>query len=177
VSESHYEITLRATDSRGLTASRTVTMEPRPEPRAEPVPQAKSEPDAPRTVADLTAPEVAIERRGADRRLARGSILGTASDGGVVEHVEIAVRAARKLGRRCRWWVPGLGRLSHRASSCASPPWIAASLPTAGSSVRWKARLARRPSAGRFVVLARAADESGNRSEPARASRVPVGVR
>lgn len=107
---------------------------------------------------DKLGPVIRLDRRRSARRLT-----GTVSDPGGVSSLKLALRAATKAGG-CRWWNRRSGHLARRAG-CAKPRWMNAKLRlvTPGTWA-WSLKLGGRLPRGRYTLLVRAADGSGNAS-------------
>ena len=111
---------------------------------------------------DTEAPDLTFDAGRAPRRAMAGRLVGRASDRSGVRSVQIAVRARRVRGERCRWWLAGQGRLASRPASCAAPRWIRATLPRGAPTASWRAALGRALPDGAYETLFRAVDERGN---------------
>jgi len=96
--------------------------------------------------------------------LRRGRLRGSALDASGVRVVKVALRG-RRTRAGCRSWVPGRARMSLGRRACDRPRWLTAKLTATAGGARWLARLGAPLPVGRYRLLARSADELGNRSE------------
>jgi glucose/arabinose dehydrogenase len=142
--------------------------EPEPEPApgpppADAAPPPEQEPSLPGEafslppLGDHSGPAVGLRRHRA--RVTR--LAGSAIDPSGVRSVQVAVRARRRRGEGCRWWVPTRRRLAAR-SSCARPRWIRATLEPQADGVRWRAALGAPLPRGVYEILLGAVDGAGN---------------
>ena len=103
--------------------------------------------------------------------LRRSLLRGVADDAGGVKAVSIAMARVQRHG--CRWLVAKPRRLTRRASSCARPRWIAATV----RGRRWSVRLSRVMSRGAYRVRFKATDTLDNGSSRLRDGRASARVR
>jgi hypothetical protein len=130
-------------------------------------------------VPDGGSPHIGFAEQAAGGDAARGLLSGEIADFDGVESFWVAVRAAaRTRDGMCRWWSPRLGRLTDRSTACQVPEWIPAEITRSDSGFSWRARLGGRLHRGRYVVIFRAVDGSGNvqRALPDGRRRVGIAV-
>jgi hypothetical protein len=124
-----------------------------------------------------TTPEIGFAEQAAGGDAARGLLSGQLADFDGIQSLWIAVRvSARARDGFCRWWSPRLGRLTHRSSACQVPEWIPARIGRSDSGFTWRVRLGGRPRHGRYVVIFRAVDGSGNVQRALPDGRRRVGI-
>jgi hypothetical protein len=131
--------------------------------------------------ADVTpngaTPEIGFAEQAAGGDAARGLLSGAVASFDGVTSLWVAVRASSHTSDGfCRWWSPRLGRLTWRSSSCKVPEWIPARIVRSDTGFTWKVRLGGHPRSGRYIVIFRAVDGSGNVQRALPDGRRRVGI-
>jgi hypothetical protein len=125
---------------------------------------------------DGVRPQIGFAEQAAGGDAARGLLSGEVSDFNGIQSLWVAVRASRRTGGFCRWWLPRLGRLEGKPSACQVPEWIPAKISQSDTGFRWRARLRGRPPKGHYIVVFRAVDGSGNVQRALPDGRRRVGI-
>jgi hypothetical protein len=90
-----------------------------------------------------------------------GRLRGTAVDASGLDRVAVALRR-RAETRLCSWWLKRRKAMSAASRPCERPLWIRARLGRAREGVRWGVSLGRPLPAGRYRVLVKGVDRTGN---------------
>jgi len=123
------------------------------------------------------APHIGFAERAAGVEASHGVVSGEIEDFDGVQSLWVAVRAStRTRDGMCRWWSERLGRLTHRSSACQVPEWIPARIDRSDTGFSWHVRLGGHPARGRYVVIFRAVDGSGNVQRALPDGRRRVGI-
>ena len=122
-------------------------------------------------------PHIGFAERAAGVEASHGALSGQIDDFDGVQSFWVAVRTStRTHDGMCRWWSPRLGRLTAKSSACQVPEWIPAEVKRSDTGFSWRARLGGRPRSGRYVVIFRAVDGSGNVQRALPDGRRRVGI-
>jgi PKD repeat protein len=122
---------------------------------------------------DDEAPPVLTFSAKKDLNAKKGRFTGTVSDPSGVKRVQVALRAAKKKGGKCRWWSKKAKKLSAKAKACSKPVYMTAKLTRKAGRVTWTLALRKRLPRGRYVVVFRTTDSEGNTGK----GRSPVAFR
>jgi len=90
------------------------------------------------------------------------SLRGSAEDESGVRKVQVALREAKKLKGRCRWWSQARGGFPKGTASCAHPTYMKATLSGSGDEVSWTAPLKGHLPKGSYLLVFRTEDAAGN---------------
>jgi hypothetical protein len=136
----------------------------------------------PATAAGDSAPEgarphIGFAEQAAGGDAARGLLSGKIDDFDGVQSFWVAMRAGKRSHDGfCRWWSLRLGRLTWKSSPCQSPEWMPARLSRTDTGFSWRVRLRGHPPRGRYIVIFRAVDGSGNVQRALPDGRRRVGI-
>jgi len=87
---------------------------------------------------------------------------GTAGDATGVRKVQVALREAKKVEGRCRWWSRAKGDFPEGTASCSRPAYMKATLLGAGDEVSWTLPLKGHLPKGNYLLVFRTEDSAGN---------------
>jgi len=87
---------------------------------------------------------------------------GAAEDESGVSKVQLALREAKKVKGRCRWWSQAKGDFPKGTASCARPAYMKATLQGSGDEVSWTAQLMGHLPKGSYLLVFRTEDTVGN---------------
>ena len=128
-------------------------------------------------VPGTASPHIGFAEQAAGGDAARGLLSGEIDDFDGVQSLWVAMRASTRGGDGfCRWWSLRLGRLTWKSSPCQSPEWMPARLTRTDTGFAWRVRLRGHPPHGRYIVIFRAVDGSGNVQRALPDGRRRVGI-
>jgi glucose/arabinose dehydrogenase len=113
-------------------------------------------------VGDTSAATLAFDPTHGLANKRKAVLRGTAGDASGLKAVQVALRQARKVKGRCRWWSQGKGDFPKGTASCAHPTYMKAKLKGAGEQVSWALPLGGHLPAGRYLLFFRTLDGAGN---------------
>ncbi|MGE5281274.1 MAG: PQQ-dependent sugar dehydrogenase [Chloroflexota bacterium] len=118
--------------------------------------------EPPPPTGDTTPASLVFNPKHGLKNKSKAVLRGTASDASGLRKVQVALRQAHKVGKRCRWWAQGKGGFPRGTRSCGHPVYMRAKLKGSGEKVTWVLPLGGHLPRGRYLLLFRTVDGAGN---------------